>query len=131
MIYETIKKLRPYFFSLREVENKVSLDMKFPSKWKFDYEEDQLEIILQDKRETINVVSFVMPATDVGYETVVNVSLSIIKYNLEQEEKEALFQSKINELKELFSKESLDKLKEINFLNIEKDNGTSENTTGS
>lgn len=118
-MYELIKNLRPYFFSLREIGENVSLDIKFPIKWKFDYEHPTLEIVLQEKNEKVNLVSFVMPATSEGYDTVNTVALSIIKFNLEQEEKEQLFQDKINELKDLFAKSSLDKLKEINFLDNE------------
>ena len=118
-MYELIKNLRPYFFSLREIEKDVSLDMKFPIKWKFDYEHSILKIVLQEKTEKVTLVSFVMPATVEGYDTVNSVALSIIKFNLEQEEKEQLFQDKINELKDLFASSPLDKLKEINFLDNE------------
>jgi len=41
----------------------------------------------------------------------------IIKINKEEEEKRRLFDQKVNELKLLFEKESLDKLKDINLLN--------------
>jgi len=116
MIYKTIEKLRPYFHSIREVEGNVSLDVKFPTKWKIDYEEEGLKIIPQDKNEKITLISYVMPATEEGYESVIGIILGIVKFNLEQEEKEKLFQDKIRELKGLFAEESLDKLKEINFL---------------
>jgi ATP-dependent Lon protease len=41
--------------------------------------------------------------------------LNIINYNLEREEKERLLESKINELKTIFDKESLDNLKNFKF----------------
>ena len=42
---------------------------------------------------------------------------NIIKYNLEREEKDKLFETKVNELKSIFEKQSLDKLKGL-FFNI-------------
>ena len=41
----------------------------------------------------------------------------IVNVNKEEEEKQRLFQQKVKELQELFKKESLDKLKEINLIN--------------
>jgi len=126
MIYESIKTLRPYFYSLREIEDTVSLDMKFPIKWKTEYQDESVKVIIQDKNEKVNLVSFITPATKDGYETVVSIVQAIIKFNLEEEEKEKLFQQKINELKELFASESLDRLKEITF----KENGETKDNTG-
>jgi hypothetical protein len=41
--------------------------------------------------------------------------LNIIKFNLEREEKNKLFESKINELKSMFEKQSLEELKNLKF----------------
>jgi hypothetical protein len=35
-VFESVKLLRPYFFSLREIENNVSLDIKIPFNWKYE-----------------------------------------------------------------------------------------------
>lgn len=137
MIFNSIKQLRPYFFSLREIDDNISLDMKFPVFWKYDYEDKSINIISQDKNDKVNLVSFITPATKEGYDSVFNAVLSIIKFNLEREEKERLFQQKrtelnelfqqkINELQELFANESLDKLKEINI----KENERPKDNTG-
>jgi hypothetical protein len=40
---------------------------------------------------------------------------NIIKYNLDREEKDRLFQNKVNELKTIFEKQSLTKLKNLIF----------------
>jgi hypothetical protein len=40
---------------------------------------------------------------------------NIIKYNLEREEKDRLFETKVEELKKLFEKQNLDKLKGLYF----------------
>ncbi len=115
MIYEVIKSLRPYFHSLREIDNNISLDMKFPVNWQYEYDDKSIQIMSQDKNERVNLISFITPATKEGYDAVISVVKGIIRFNMEQEEKEKLFQQKITELKELFIREPLDKLKEIKF----------------
>jgi hypothetical protein len=40
---------------------------------------------------------------------------NIIKYNHDREEKERLFQNKVEELKTIFEKENLNNLKNLNF----------------
>ena len=115
MIYEIIKSLRPYFHSLREIDDNLSLDMKFPTNWQYEYDDESIQVISQDKNDKVNLVSFITPSTKEGYEAVISVVKGIIRYNMEQEEKAKLFQQKITELKELFIREPLDKLKEIKF----------------
>ena len=44
-----------------------------------------------------------------------NITTEIIKYNIEIEEKEKLFRYKVHELKEIFSKQKLDNLKNLKF----------------
>jgi len=126
MIYDIIKSLKPYFFSLREIDDTVSLDMKFPVKWEYEYNDETIQIMSQDKDERINLVSFITASTKEGYDAVISVVLGIIKFNMEQEEKEKLFQQKITELKEVFLREPLEKLKGINFT----ENGEAKDNTG-
>jgi hypothetical protein len=35
-VYELISSLRPYFFSLREIDRNVSLDIKIPGRWNIE-----------------------------------------------------------------------------------------------
>jgi hypothetical protein len=35
-MFDNIRHLRPYFFSLREIDNNVSLDIKLPVTWKIE-----------------------------------------------------------------------------------------------
>lgn len=118
-MFELVRKLRPYFFSLREIENNVSLDIKLPVTWK--YEEivkpyRSIKIKVQDKNDKNNLVSLIASSTQEGYDVVFTCALEIVVLNREEEEKQRLFQIKVKELQELFKKESLDKLKEINLL---------------
>ena len=125
-MFDNIIFLRPYFFSLREIDSNVSLDIKLPVTWKFEsiiapYK--TLKTKVQDKNEKFTLVSLISHATADGYEIVFACAKEIISFNKEMEEKQKLFQSKIKELEILFQHQSLDKLKEISFI----ENGRQEN----
>jgi uncharacterized protein (DUF342 family) len=59
--------------------------------------------------------SFVSEITEEDVEKVSGNIQNIIKYNLEREEKEKLFDSKVNELKMIFEKQNLSNLKSLHF----------------
>jgi hypothetical protein len=119
-VFESIKSLRPHFHSLREIESNVSLDIKLPLNWRYDdiakpYR--SVKIKVQDKNEKFTLVSLISNGTQDGYDVVFACALEILQVNKDEEEKQKLFQQKVKELQELFKKESLDKLKDINLLN--------------
>lgn len=132
-MYELISSLRPYFFSLREIQDNVSLDLRIPTTWKLENIQSivgqykSLQIKVQDKNDKSQLISIISLATQDGYDTARICAEEIIKYNIELEEKERLFKEKVKELEILFRHESLNKLKEINF--IPEENGQ-EITTG-
>ena len=128
-MYEIIKSLRPYFFSLREIEGNVSLDIKLPLNWKYEnivkpYRSIKTKV--QDKNEKFSLLSIISNATEEGYKVVIACAVEIIKINKDEEDKEKLFQEKVKELQLLFQKESLDKLKDMSFIQDEQ----FEDTTG-
>lgn len=130
-MFETIKNLRPYFFSLREIENNISLDIKLPLNWKFEQivaPYKSIKFKVQDKNEKFTLLSIIAQGTAAGYETAFACAKDVIETNKEMEEKERLLQAKIKELQILFQHESLDKLKEISF--IENAKKQQENTEG-
>lgn len=119
-MFEFIKALRPYFFSIREIENNVSLDVKLPLTWSYDtilapYKSIKHKV--QDKNDKYTLISLITTASKEGYDVLFSCAKEIIKINKEEEEKRRLFDQKVQELKMLFASESLDKLKEINFVN--------------
>lgn len=119
-IFNTISEIRPYFFSLREIKDRVSLDIKIPSSWEIvefagNIDEIGVEVKVQDKNSTTVLISVISDVNEEGYDSVFTVSNRIIRMNLEREEKETLFEEKVMELKKLFVEESLDKLKNITF----------------
>ncbi len=128
-MFDNIRFLRPYFFSLREIDDNVSLDIKLPVTWKFEPIVSQYKSMkykIQDKNEKFSLVSLISNATLDGYEIVFTCAKEIITINKEIEEKQKLLQSKIKELEVLFQHESLDKLRELSFI----EDARQENTTG-
>lgn len=120
-MFENIKSIRPYFFSLREIEGNVSLDIKLPLNWKYEniiapYRSVKTKV--QDKSEKFTLISLIANATQDGYDVAFACALEVINVNKEEEEKRKLFQSKVKELENLFQTESLNKLKDLNFLEI-------------
>lgn len=118
-MYENIKTLRPHFHSLREIQDNVSLDIKLPLTWKYDDVVKPYSTIsfkIQDKNDKYNLVSLVAASTQTGYDVIFACANEIVSVNREEEEKQRLFQQKVRELQELFKKQSLDTLKDINLL---------------
>lgn len=122
-MFDKIKFLRPYFFSLREIDNNVSLDIKLPVNWGFEgiiTQHKSVKYKIQDKNEKYNLVSLICNATFDGYEVVFTCAKEIITINKENEEKQRLLQLKIKELEVLFQHQSLDKLRELTFIENER-----------
>jgi len=65
----------------------------------------------QDER----LFCFISELTEESIESTSSNLQNIIKYNLEREEKEKLFESKVSELKEIFDKQNLKNLKSLKF----------------
>ena len=120
-MYNIISSIKPYFFSLREIKENVSLDIKIPSSWKYDllekFNEENLKVALkvQDENEKNRLVSFISLANKDGYDSVFIAAKKIIKYNQEIEEKSRLFNEKMDELKKIFLETPIDELKTISF----------------
>lgn len=117
-MFEYISNLRPYFHSLREIKENVSLDVKLPLHWQYEdivkpYR--SVHVVAQDKNDKYVLLSLISVANKEGYEVVYACAKEVIKVNKELEEKQRLFQQKVKELEELFKNQSLDKLKDINL----------------
>ena len=127
MSFEIIKNLQPYFFSLREINNSnMCLDLKLPVTWKFNeivskYNETSPIIgKVQDKNENFILISLITELNFNDYDRLFECAKDVIKTNKDIEEKYFLLDLKIKELKQLFQNESLDKLKDISFIENEK-----------
>jgi hypothetical protein len=121
-LYKELEPVIGYIDSIRSLENYIVFDIKFPIGWKV-----LKKYIVEDKFVNNGVndeylsLSFVAEFNENEISTTQKNILGIVNYNLEREAKEKLLESKINELKTIFDKESLDNLKVLKFnINEEK-----------
>jgi len=117
-VYEFIKTLKPYFFSLREIKGNVSLDLRLPISWKYEticQQYKTIQVKVQDKSEKDILVSFISTATEDGYGTVYRCTNEVVDKNIEDEKKRELFDKKVREMRDMFEKMALDELENLNF----------------
>jgi len=106
-----------YLHQIRRIENYLIFDMYFPNSWKI-----LKKFVVEDKFINMGTVdegligmSFVSETSEENLTLIQNNIIGIINYNLEREQKEMLLETKINELKGIFEKQSLDSLKSLKF----------------
>lgn len=116
-LYKEFSSLLPYIQSVRKIKNFLSFDISFPNTWKLPKKFVREDKIVEQESQTANhrFFSFVSEINEDDIETTSKNIQNIIRYNLEREEKERLFESKVNELKMLFEKQNLRNLKELEF----------------
>lgn len=115
--FNFIKSTNNYLKSVRIIKDYISFDMSFSNTWSILKEHTkEIEVIKNSSQEENKVVvSFVTPYNEDGINKIENSVNSIIKYNIEKEEKEKLFRSKVQELKNIFENKKLDSLKSLKF----------------
>ena len=115
--YNFINKNKNYLRSVRFIKDHVSFDMIFPKRWEIKKEyKDKVDMIENESSDSESkIISFVSEVVEDKINTIENIITEIIKYNIEREEKEKLFRYKVQELKEIFSKQKLDNLKNLKF----------------
>lgn len=116
-LYQEFSSLLPYLQSVRKIKNYLSFDVSFPNTWKIPKKFVEEDKITEQNSQVENerLFSYV---TEINEEAVQRTHLnitSIIKYNLEREEKDRLFDSKVEELKKIFEKQNLEKLRSLYF----------------
>ena len=115
--YTTISPYVEYIHSIRKLENYLSFDMKFPTKWslpKSIMDEGQL-VTFEVGVESLKGLSFVSKIDDTEIESTLAKILKIIKLNKEREIKEKLFKETVDRLKMTFEKTNLEKLQKHYF----------------
>lgn len=116
-LYKEFSSLLPYLQSVRKLETYLSFDVSFPKNWKllkrFVDEEKVME--QPSKIDNERMFSFVTEITEESVGLITQNIKGIINYNLELEEKERLFQNKVEELKTIFEKSNLNNLKGLSF----------------
>jgi hypothetical protein len=116
-LYTEFSTLFPYLQSVRKLKNYLSFDLSIPNSWKLPKKYvDEEKIMEQDSKiDGFRLISFVTEISEDAVEQNTENIQNIIKYNLEREEKDRLFQTKVSELKTIFEKQSLGKLKNLSF----------------
>ena len=116
-LYKEFSSLLPYLQSVRKLESYLSFDVSFPTTWKLPKKFVDEEKVMEQtsKMEGHRFFSFVAEIDEESVELLSNNLKSIIKYNHDREEKERLFQNKVEELKNIFEKQDLTSLKNLNF----------------
>lgn len=115
--FEFIKSTKHYLKSVRVIKDYISFDMSFSKYWSITKQQTKdVEVIRNESQEPDKlVISFVTPFNEESINKVESVINSIVKSNLEREEKEKLFKDKVQELKSIFEKQKLDSLKGLKF----------------
>jgi hypothetical protein len=116
-LYKEFSSLLPYLQSVRKLESYLSFDVSFPTTWKLPKKFVDEEKVMEQasKIEGHRFFSFVAEINEESVELLSKNLKSIIKYNHDREEKERLFQNKVEELKNIFEKQDLTSLKNLNF----------------
>jgi len=111
-----ISKVNKYLKSVRILKNYISFDMIFPNSWsamkKFP---EGIEILQNENNEGNTITSFVCENNKTLIDLLEQTMDVYIKTNIEREEKDKLFKTKVQELKNIFEKEKLENLKGLKF----------------
>ena len=116
-LYKEFSELLPYIQSVRKIEKYLSFDISFPTSWKLPKKYVQEDKVMEQENKIAGnrTFSFVAEINESDVEQVTENLQNIIKYNLEREEKDRLFQNKVDELKSIFEKQNLESLQNLKF----------------
>jgi hypothetical protein len=113
-----VNKTQEYLTSLRVIKDHISLDLRLPDTWvvlKSHVQKIEVVPVENSNKDGRKIYSFVCKNTDVDLNNMEEAFELVVKYNIERQEKEKLFKSKIQELKTIFEKENLDSLRHLKF----------------
>lgn len=115
--YKELAPFVQYIHSIRKLETYLSFDMVFPTKWslpKSIIEEGQ-SISFNVEDQNSKGITFVSQINENDISSMLIKIAKIIKLNKERELKEQLFKQTIDQLKQTFEKNDLDKLQNLYF----------------
>jgi len=111
-IQKTLDSLQPYVIGIRYVEGTPLVDTVFKEGWTVP-EDSNIQKVKGD--EGLNYYMIFSEVKGIGLDELLNYVEKTIKLNLEREKKHDLLREKVNELKEVFKKNSLLKLQRLKF----------------
>lgn len=116
-IYKEFKELDSYIQSVRKLKNYLVIDIQIPKEWKIlkKYANEESVVENQSKDSTKRNLSFASEFSEDSVNLIMSNIKNLIKFNKELEEKEKLFNLKVNELKMIFEKQNLENLQELKF----------------
>jgi hypothetical protein len=117
-IQKTLDSLQPYVIGIRYLEGTPLVDAVFKEGWNVP---DDPKIKKIKGNDDMNYFMLLSEIPGVGLDELLAFVDKTIKLNIEREKKHELLKVKFNELKELFKKTSLDKLKNLKFTFAEED----------
>jgi hypothetical protein len=115
--YKELTPFVEYIHSIRKLENYLSFDMAFPTKWslpKSIIDEGQVIGFNMDDQK-LKGLTFISQINETEISSILTKIAKIIKLNKERELKEQLFKQTIDKLKQTFEKTELDKLQHLYF----------------
>lgn len=113
-----VSKTFDYLSSIRVLKDHISFDLKLPENWvilKSHVEKIEVVPIENSSKDGAKIFSFVCKNTKEELEDLETAFDNVIKYNIERQEKERLFKTKIQELKSIFEKENISNLRHLKF----------------
>jgi hypothetical protein len=117
-IQKALDALQPYVIGIRYLDGTVLVDVVFKEGWSVP-EDPQINKAKGD--EAMNYYMLFSESPNIGLDEILAYVERTIKLNLEREKKHELLREKVNELKELFKKNSLEKLNRLKFTFKEED----------
>jgi cysteinyl-tRNA synthetase len=135
-LFKEFTILFPYLQSVRKLKTYLSFDIEFPESWKLPKKYVNEEKIVENEKskQGYRFFSFVSEFDEKLVDEIISNIKNIIGYNKEREEKDRLFQNKVNELKVIFEKQNLHNLQALKFeitedkIELEDDEETTEPT---
>jgi hypothetical protein len=117
-IQKTLDSLQPYVIGIRYLEGTPLVDAVFKEGWTVPEDPKVKKVKGNDE---MNYFMLFSEIEGIGLDELLAYVKKIIDINVEREKKHDLLREKVNELKEVFKKNSLDKLKRLKFSFVEED----------
>lgn len=116
-MFQEFNMLFPYIQSVRKLKNYLTFDIEFPDTWKLPKKFVDEKSVIENSTSNPNVrlFSFISEFNQNSVDLQIENIKNIISYNKEREEKDRLFQQKIDELKHIFEKQKLNDLHGLKF----------------
>jgi hypothetical protein len=116
-LFNEFNILFPYLQSVRKLKNYLSFDIHFPENWKLPKKYVNEKSVVENEKNTVGYrfFSFVAEFNEQSVNEITDSIKNVIAYNKEREEKDRLFQSKVNELKSIFERQNLNNLQSLKF----------------